>query len=196
MPRLKGRALIKPMIKWLGTLFERLFGIAGAVALSQAPLFVTQYTHQMAGRVAELNAHVASMRQVALQGGKTLEVFILKFVTNPDPDFHAQGVLMQAMVQRWHTLSEGLYSLQHASLWERPFIFLKHLDSGVAHDTLRAFEPGLPLTLEGGLYACAGLLLATGLFRLLRAALYSLSLSQERTAGWMKKREYKLPLVN
>lgn len=173
------------MIKWLGSLFERLVAIAGAVALSQAPLFMTQYMHQMAGHVAELQHQVTSVNQVAMQGGKSLESFILKFVTNPDPDFHAQGLLMQQMVHRWHKLSEGLYSLQHAAIWEKPFIFLKHFDSGVMHDTSRTFEPGVPLTLEGALYACVGLVLATCLFKLIRLGLVALFR--------IKKREPELP---
>ncbi len=162
------------MIKWLGNMCERLIGIAGAVILSQAPLFMLQYTHEMAGHVGELQSQVSSMAQVASQGGKNLDAFILKFLASQDPDFRAQGLLMQAMVQRWHQLSEGLTALQHAALWERPLVFLKVFDSKVAHDTYRSFEPGLPLTLEGGLYALAGLLMATGLFRLLRFGLRSL----------------------
>ncbi len=162
------------MLKWFGNLLERLCGIAGALIFSQAPIFMQQYTHELAGHVAELHRQVSAMRQVAVQSGKSLELFIQKFVTSLDPDFRAQGELMEKMVHRWHQLSDGLTSLQHAALWERPYLFIHSLDSGVAHDTYRAFEPGLPLTLEGSLYAFAGLLLGTALFRLIRASLRAL----------------------
>jgi hypothetical protein len=159
------------MIRWLGTLFERLIGLLGALVLSQAPLFMLQYTHEMLGHVAELHRQVSSMSQVAMQGGKTLDAFIQKFLLSEDADFRAQGILMQGMVKRWHSLSEGVAALQHAAFWERPFVFFKHLDSGIVQDTYNSFEPGLPLTLEGGVYALAGLLLAIGLFRLLSGCL-------------------------
>lgn len=157
------------MLKWFGTIFERLFGIAGALLLSQFPLFMQQYTHELSGHVAELHRQVGAMREVAHQGGKSLEAFILKFVANADPDIHAQGQLMQQMLHRWHQLSDGLTALQHAALWERPFLFLKSLDNGVVHDTWRSFEPGLPLTIEGACYAFAGLLIGTALFKLIRS---------------------------
>src|SRR5262249_34981594 len=87
--------------------------------------------------------------------------------------FHAQGELMQNMIQRWHLLSEGLTSLQKSIFWERPLIFFQYFDREVAVDTYRGFEPSVPLTLEGGLYALVGLLLGMGLFRLFRAVFSS-----------------------
>lgn len=162
------------MFKWFGTILERLCGIAGALLLSQFPLFMQQYTHQLSGHVAELHRQVGAMREVALQGGKSLDAFILKFVANADPDIRAQGHLMQQMVHRWHQLSDGLASLLHAALWERPYLFFKYLDKGVVHDTWRTFEPGLPLTIEGACYAFAGLLVGTVLFKLIRSFMSAL----------------------
>lgn len=162
------------MLKFVGTILERLFGIAGALILSQFPLFMKQYTHELSGHVAELNRQVSAMREVAHQGAKSLDAFILKFVANADPDIRAQGHLMQQMVHRWHQLSESLASLQHAALWERPYLFFQYLDKGVAHDTWRTFEPGLPMTIEGVCYAFAGLLAGTVLFKLLRSLMRAL----------------------
>src|SRR5689334_6399572 len=106
------------MLKWFGTLFERLIGIAGALLLSQMPLFMLQYTHELSGHVAELQTQVTSISRVATQGGKNLDSFVEKFIRSADPDFHAQGMLMKGMVQRWHQLSDGLTALQQAAVWE------------------------------------------------------------------------------
>lgn len=168
------------MLTWMANLLDRFFGIAGAVALSQAPLFMQQYVHQMAGHVAELHRQVTAMQQVAVQTGKTLDSFILKFVASSDPDFQAQGKLMQAMFARWQSLSDGLSSLQHAALWERPVLFLRYMDASVAQDTWYSFSPGLPFTFEGLLYAAVGVLIGTCLFRLLRVALSTLRRSSHQ----------------
>lgn len=157
------------MIAWFGSLFERLVGIVGAVLFSQLPLFMLQYTHQMVGHVAELQRHVSAITQVAAQGGKTLDALIQKFLLSADADFRAQGMLMQGMIQRWHQLSEGLVALQHAEFWQRPFVFLKYVDSDVVRDTYRAFEPGIPMTVEGTLYAIVGLLVGMALCKGVRA---------------------------
>ncbi|MCE5317861.1 MAG: DUF2937 family protein, partial [Parachlamydia sp.] len=136
--------------------------------------FMQHYTHELSGHVAELNRQVGAMRDVALQGGKSLEAFIQKFVDSADPDFRAQGQLMHQMLHRWHQLSDGLTSLHHAALWERPYLFFKYLDSGVLHDTWRTFAPGIPLTIEGACYAFAGLLIGTALFKLIRSLMRAL----------------------
>lgn len=159
---------------WFGHFIERLVGIGGALIFSQFPLFILQYTHQMAGHVAELQKQLAAMTRVAMQGGKTLESFIQKFVQSQDVDFHAQGLLMQEMVERFSKLKSGLSTLQQSQIWERPFYFLKNWDGGVIQDTLRSYEPGFTLNMEGIIYALVGFLVAMGLVRLLRAGLVKL----------------------
>lgn len=153
-------------MKWFTTVLERLLGLIGALLFSQAPLFMLQYRHQMAGHVAELKRHVESMTQVAQQGGKSLQQFIQKFLTSTDADFRAQGQLMEGMVQRWQQLTEGLTRMQEASFWEQPYVFLKYFDRGVVADTYLTFQLGVPFTVEGACYALLGLLIGMGLFRL------------------------------
>lgn len=145
------------MFKWLAGLLDRAFAVLGAVIFAQAPLFMQEYTQQLIGRTAELQLQVNAMRQAASLSGKTLEQLMQKFMSNSDPDVVLQGEVMQALVGRWHHLSEALSAMQESSLWSRPFAFLFHFNTDVFSSTFHQFRLGLPLTLEGGIYALFGM---------------------------------------
>lgn len=156
------------MLKWVGGLMDRLCAAAGAVLFAQAPLFMQQYTQQLIGRQAELKWQVDLMQRAAAASGKTLDAYINKFTMSGDSDFIMQGETMQALVQRWHQLTDALAGMQDSTLWSRPFTFLYHLNGDVFSSTLVNFNPGLPINLEGGVYALAGLLTGYYVFAALR----------------------------
>lgn len=139
-------------MKWIA----RIFIVLGALILSQMPLFISAYTQQLYGRVAELKMQKDELLKMAQASGKTLEQYIYKFLASTDPDFHGQGEWMQGTLNRLQSLSEALTSIQGATLWERPFIFLKTLNFEMAKTTFALFTPGLPLTAEGAAYIAAG----------------------------------------
>lgn len=156
------------MFKWLVTLLDRLFAVAGALVFSQAPLFIHQYSLQLAGHQAELNLQINTMRQAALQTGKSLDQYIQKFISSTDHDFQLQGEIMQAMVVRWNHLSETLSSLQDSSLFHRPFIFLQHFDTEIVKSTANNFHLGIPLNPEGACYAVIGVIFGFLTFFIIR----------------------------
>lgn len=156
------------MLKWLIGLLDRAFAVIGAIVFAQAPLFMQEYTQQLIGRTAELRLQVNAMRQAAGFSGKTLEQLMQKFMENSDSDVVLQGEVMHAMVGRWHQLSEALTVMQDSSLWERPFAFLYHLNSDVFSSTFHQFSLGLPLNLEGGIYAVLGMACGYLVFAIIR----------------------------
>lgn len=156
------------MIKWLGNIIDRLFAVAGALVFSQAPLFMQYYTQQLSGHVAELKLNVEAMGKIAAQSGKTLDQYVLKFMASTDPDFNLQGKLMQSMVERWTVFNENLYSMQNATVWTRPFLFIRQFDWDIARTTYHTFEVGLTFNLEGIIYAFLGLLFGYLVFMLIR----------------------------
>lgn len=137
-------------------LFSRIFIVLGALFFLQLPLFINAYTQQMVGRVAELRLQKEALLKIAQQSGKTLDQYVYKFLNSTDADFHGQGEWMQASLNRLQSLTEALTSLQNATLWQKPFIFLKTINLEIGKATLNHFEPGLPLTLEGALYVLFG----------------------------------------
>lgn len=152
------------MLRWAGNLLDRMCAVVGAVVFVQFPLFITQYTQQLAGREAELRLQVNAMRQSASVSGKTLEQLIQKFLINTDPDFVRQGELMQSMVSRLQSIYEALTTLQDSSILARPFNFLLHLNVDAFKSTLQQYTIGFPLNLEGGAYALAGIVVGYALF--------------------------------
>jgi hypothetical protein len=156
------------MLKWIGGLMDRAFAVLGAILFAQAPLFMQQYTQQLIGREAELKLQVDAMRNAAAISGKTLEAFIRKFAESGDIDFSSQGEAMQAMVGRWHQLSDALAAMQNSTMWGRPFAFIYHLNGDAFGSTLTNFHAGLPINLEGGAYALVGIVFGYFVFATLR----------------------------
>jgi hypothetical protein len=159
------------MLKFINGMVDRLFAVAGGLALSQAPLFMLQYTQRLAGHVQELQLQVAMMRQAASLTGKSLEQYVGKFLASQDPDFLSQGILMQKMTVRADLMARQLHALQEATPLSRPFIFLSHINWEIARPTLKAFEPGLSFTLETGLYMVVGIALGYASYSLVRLGL-------------------------
>ena len=147
------------MIRFLGSLIDRLFVVLGAFIGSQIPEFMNQYTQRLAGHVNELNRLVDNLQKIAGFSDKSLDQYIHKFITSTDPDFSRQGEFMQGVVTRWHELTFSLQALRESTMWNRPYVFISHLNADIANSTLRAFSPGFTLTIEGLCYAGAGLLI-------------------------------------
>lgn len=155
---------------WLLKLLDRVLAVLGALLFSQAPLFMYSYMQQLQGRVAELQGQKEALTRVAAQTGKTLDQYIFKFLSSSDPDFSAQGQLMQQFLERLKTLTLGLHNLQNATLWEKPLVFMQSFYWDITQSTWAHYEIGIPLSLEGGMYAFVGLLVGMGIGALLKQA--------------------------
>lgn len=157
------------MSNWLTGLFDRVFAVVGALVCAQAPMFIQQYGHQLSGRVAELKLQVGSIASAAAQGHKSVPQYIQRFIDSGDQDFMLQGELMQKMSMRYGYLSEALQDLNTTSIWAKPFVFIRDFNWDIAQSTLKDFQPGIPFTLEGLVYALIGIGLGYGLFSVLSA---------------------------
>lgn len=144
------------MLKWINGLIDRIFVVIFALIFSQAPLFMQQYKQQLSGHVAELHIQIDSMRRAAQISGKTLDVYIRKFLQNADPDFSRQGELMQGMTNRYSNLLNAYQALNDATVYSRPFAFIKHVNLDIAKRTLHNYEFGFLFSIEGLAYALLG----------------------------------------
>lgn len=140
----------------LDSLLDRLCVVAGAFLGSQIPTFMQQYAQRLAGHVDELQHLLNQLRQVASYSNKTLEQYIYKFISNSDPDFAYQGEFMQKTLLRWQELYQTLDHLTHASIWMRPYVFLRDFQYEIAQSTAVSFQAGVNLSVEGLCYAAAG----------------------------------------
>lgn len=167
------------MIKWLSALFvrfiDRFFVVIAAILFAQAPLFMQHYTQQLVARESELRVQVEALREAANRSNKTLEQLTQKFIENSDRDVVRQGEVMLATVNRWQRLSDALRAMQASSIGKRPFLFLYHFKSDIFTSTLQHFKIGLPLNLEGAVYAFFGVGFGYLAFTLLRTMARKLS---------------------
>jgi len=149
---------------WLAGLFDRILAAVCALIFAQLPLFMQQYQYQLLGHVAELKIHVNAITNAAHTNGKTLTQYIQRFLENADVDFSKQGELMLNMHNRLETLSQSSLALQQASPLEKPIIFFQTLNLDIASSAIEHFQPGIPLTIEGAIYAFLGVLFGYGSF--------------------------------
>jgi hypothetical protein len=147
------------MVGWLGRILDKICLFAGALLFSQFPLFIQYYTQQLSGRVDELKWQIDAIHQAALLSGKGIEQYINKFLSSQDADFVLQGQLMQQIISRWHHYSEGLFSLEHATVWMKPILFIQYLDWNVVHSTFGLYEMGLTFNMEGMVFGIIGMMI-------------------------------------
>lgn len=165
-------AIAMKILHSFGSLMDRFCVAAGAFMGSQIPEFMQQYHQRLAGHVAELQRLLNQMRQVASYSNRTLEQYIHKFVSSPDPDFIHQGEFMQGILSRWEELNQALVHLTQSSMMARPYVFLKELHYDIAHSTFASFQPGMNLSVEGLCYAGFGILIGWGFYRIVSQSIF------------------------
>ncbi len=160
---------MKPVQKMLGAsegLLDRALCVLGAVIFSQAPEFMQQYLQRLGGHLDEARRQLQQFRLAAEQSGLTLGRFIAQTSTNSDTAVAKLGGVMSDSVTRVDTLQLAQDALQNASLWTRPFVFLRNVDSSLAHATWTIFKPAVPTTVEGLVYALCGMIVFIGIYHL------------------------------
>jgi len=155
------------MRNWLLGIIDRLLVVTGALLFSQAPQFLSQYTHRLAGHAEELKLHIRAIQQAAIKSGLELPEYLTKFTSHQDPDISMHGQMMQGMIDRYAQLSQGLTALQDSTPFTRPFAFIQHLNWDIVKATFHSFQPGLLLTMEGAIYAVVGMGLGYVTFRMI-----------------------------
>ncbi len=143
---------------------DRALCVAGAVACAQLPEFMQQYLQRLGGHLDEVRQQIATWRRVAQESGLTLEQLITRYLANADPVVTRGGGVVRDLIARAEELAAAESALRNASLWARPFIFLRHFDWGIAHGTWNVFRPAVPTTLEGVAYAVVGVGLALAFY--------------------------------
>jgi hypothetical protein len=142
----------------LGGLSERVVAVLFAVAAAQFPIYYAAYCNTLAGAKLEAEARYQELEHEAAQLKLGVETFIQRHETNSDEVFRASGRIHRTTLEHYRRYTAMDAALRSAPIWQRPLALARNFDPQLHAATL--FEPGLPLTLEGGVYALAGLLLA------------------------------------
>ncbi|MFZ5497360.1 MAG: DUF2937 family protein [Verrucomicrobiota bacterium] len=162
------------------SLTDRILCVVGAVLFSQGPEFMQQYLQRLGGHLAEARRQLAAFQNTADQAGLTLDRFIRQTAGNADPAVAKLGGVMTDAVDRVTALQTAHDALLHAALWERPLVFLRHFDPGIARATGAVYQPAVPTTAEGLVYALAGMLLMLAFYHLALKRLFGLLLAKPR----------------
>ncbi len=168
------------------SLTDRVLCVVGAVLLSQGPEFMQQYLQRLGGHLDEARRQLAAFQKTADQAGLTLDQFISQTAANADPAVAKLGGVMTDSVERVASLQTAHDALLQAELWERPFVFLRNLDAGIARATAGVYQPAVPTTTEGLVYAFAGMLLILALYHLGLKRLFGAVFSRSRTPATAK----------
>lgn len=147
-------------------LTDRILCVVGAVLFSQGPEFMQQYLQRLGGHLDEARRQLAVFQKTAAQAGLTLDRFITQTAANADPAVARLADAISGAVERTAALQAAHDALLQAALWERPFVFLRHLDAGIARAAAAVYQPAVPTTAEGLVYAFAGMLCVLALYHL------------------------------
>jgi hypothetical protein len=133
-----------------------LFGLAGALLLSQFPEFFQQYTQRLGGRLDEVTAQAIALEGRAAEAGKDLASYLERFLTDPDPNIRREGRVLAALPVRRAELQQAYLALTGVGRGWRAKTFVQHFDWKIVRTTAAVYQPATPLTAESGVYAGAG----------------------------------------
>lgn len=147
-------------------LLDRILCVLGAVAFSQFPEFVQQYLQRLEGHLDEARLQLANFSRVAQQAGMSLADFEASLRHSAQASSAAMADAIASLSDRVEALASADSALRSCSALTRPFVFLAHLDPGIARATWGIFRPAVPTTAEGLAYAVAGMVAALAVYHL------------------------------
>ena len=116
------------------------------------------------------DASLNALQQQLLADNPTLAQALARYEHSPDTFLAARGQSMSSTFARYAQLSAALEEIRGAGPVQRLRLLPAFLDTDVGERTLADFKPAVPVTMEGFLYAAAGIFIGYFLF----SALFSL----------------------
>lgn len=139
----------------MGRFLAFLLGVAGGFIGSQGPGYTLQYMQALQSSVDELTAIVEQYDENIAAYGYVRESAIAECRTATDLlDALCDGY--ESAVDRLEVLSAHLAELNGASDYVRPLILARTFDRQIADSVRKQFEPAIPTTVHGGVYAAGG----------------------------------------
>lgn len=163
-------------------------GLAGALSLSQAPEFAQQYRQRLGGALEELRQVVADFDADAAKNGMTRTEALARHLTSPENLFRDRGTRMQRTIERQERLEGQAAWFASLPPAARPLAIARGYDETLLRGLWRDYQPGLPLTPQGALWAAAGFGLGAVLIILLTMP-YQRWRRRRRLAREMRERE-------
>lgn len=145
-------------------------GVSGAMALSQFPEFSQQYAQRLGGAVDELSGFVADFDADAAEVGLAREA-ALKQLAQGSALGAARADTMRATIHRYERLRDAQMALKSAGPVQRILHARQFNDAQIAKEAWAGFEPALPFTTEGIVFAGVGGVLGAAILRVFMGSL-------------------------
>ncbi len=158
--------IMRHPLRLFDSIADRIAVVVGVLLICQFPAYMDHYVQRLGGHVAEAKRNVAGWQEIADKNMRgNMDILIERYLSSSEAEFVDTGIKCEADRERYDHLREALDAMTGAGAWSRPFVFLKTFDSVVAHDALKKYAPGIPLHLEGLVYALIGFFAAFVFYR-------------------------------
>lgn len=131
-------------------------GLLGGAAASQFPEFSQQYTQRLGGAVDALAEVVADFDASASSAGLTRAAALEQMQGTDFLDSRRRD--MTRTFERYDSLRADLGVLESAGPFMRAYHAARMTDGDVARAAMAAFEPAVPITMPGAVFAGTGFL--------------------------------------
>ncbi|MDQ3558614.1 MAG: DUF2937 family protein [Pseudomonadota bacterium] len=155
-------------MRTLGRFVVVLAATFGGLTASQLPEFAQQYRQRLGGALAELNRIVSEFEADAARNRLTRDEAVRTYTTSNETFLRDQGVSVTGTLSRQERLAEQRARLESAPPIMRPVVMLSHTDETVMRGAWTDFEPAVPVTSAGFVWAAIGFFLLGGIVSMLR----------------------------
>jgi len=152
----------------LGRFIVVMCAAIGGLIGSQFPEFAQQYRQRIGGALQELDTIVEQFDADAERNRLTRQAALETYQRSPDTFLRDRGISMASTLARYENLFEQKVRLEAAPPVMRPVVLLSHPDGELIQGAWTDFEPGVPVTVAGFVWAALGFFLFGGLVSLLR----------------------------
>jgi len=140
--------------------------VLGAIVGAQLPEVMQQYQQRLGGAVDEVAAIVDRFDRDAAANNMNRGDALTRLKVSEDDLVRRRGVDMELNVERLAQLRQQRQDMSGDYL-SRAVYFFGHADPSLLNETLKAYQPAVPTTVEGGFSALAGLVAGWWIFRLM-----------------------------
>jgi hypothetical protein len=142
----------------LGRMLTMAMAMLGGIFFSQAPEFTQQYRQRIGGALDELRAVITRFDNEANRNGLDRQKALGLYAVSPEQFLRAQGGAMQHNFDRYAVLDQQNRDLQDAAPIAKPFVILRNPDPDLITNAWRDFNPGVPVSMAGIVWAAIGLI--------------------------------------
>ncbi len=161
-------------------MFDRVFLVCAVVAGGLVPGFIAQYRQRLGGRLDQAMLDLEPWQKLARQfHNGDIEQLIQYHLNSSDPQFHAEGAVIRALVATVQQLQSAAEAL-HSSLFHQTTYLALHADPGLLRATFSDWVPTFAFSLDGLLFAA---LFALAVWLLFHALWALLALAGRRYRG-------------